>query len=81
MTNGFPTPTEAALATWATTTGVEPRIKSLQVSGNRAEVVLDYGQYFDDWVYCIEREDGWCVTVDGNGPCVGWEDPEFIQWG
>ena len=55
-------------------------MKSIDVRGDRAEVVLDYGQHFDDWVYCLKRSDGWHVMVDGNGPCVGWDDPTFIQW-
>lgn len=80
MSTGHVSPSQAALASWATTSGVTPKVRSLQISGDRAEVVLDLGQHFDDWVYCIERVDGWHVTVDGNGPCIGWDDPTFVQW-
>jgi hypothetical protein len=68
------------MATWASTSGVQPVVKEVTVSGPRAEVVLDLGQVFDDWVYCIRREDGWHVTIDGNAPCDGWDDPTTIVW-
>ena len=80
MGAGHRTPEAAALATWTSTRGADPRVRRVEVSGDRAEVVLDHGQCFDDWVYCLERSDGWQAMVDGNGPCIGWEDPTLIQW-
>ena len=77
---GFGTPEEAALDSWATTSGVEPQVTSVTVRGDRAEVVLNYGEFFDDWVYCTRDEDGWSVRVDGNGPVTAWDNPDEIQW-
>jgi len=53
---------------------------SVDVRGDRAEVVLDTDPSLPYWVYCVRSEDGWHETVTGNGPTVGWDDPNEIQW-
>jgi hypothetical protein len=41
VSRAFDSPQEAALAGWASTTGAYPRVVSVDVSGDRAEVVID----------------------------------------
>jgi len=75
---GHPSPQAAALAGWSDATQV--RVVSVDVRGDRAEVVLDTDPSLPYWVYCVRSEDGWHETVTGNGPTVGWDDPNEIQW-
>ncbi len=74
----FDTPEDAALADWPA--GSRVRVVSLEVRGDRAEVVLDIDPHYPYWVYCIRTEGRWRTTVDGNSPCVGWDDPDEIHW-
>ena len=76
----FDTPEAAALATWTPAPAAMPRVVSVDVRGDRAEVVLDTVPSYPDYVYCLRTSDGWRVTVSGNGPCVGWDDPSIIEW-
>ncbi len=77
---GHESPELAALATFPRTS--KPGVVSVEVHGDRAEVVITTQPPHPDgcWVYCIRRVDGWHETVSGNGPTVGWDDPELIEW-
>ena len=72
-------PEDAALAGWPE--AARARVVSLEIRGNRAEVLIDTDPHYPYWVYCQRSDEGWQVTVDGNGPCHGWDDPAMIQWG
>ena len=74
----FDCPEDAALAGWPE--GARARVVSVEIRGDRAEVILDTNSDYPYWVYCHRSDEGWQVTVDGNGPCVGWDDPVKIQW-
>lgn len=77
----FDTPEEAALAGWRGAAGVTVQVESVEVRGDRAEVILDFCQPgHRDFVYCVQRNGRWTETVSGNGPTVGWDDPEQIHW-
>jgi hypothetical protein len=69
---------EDATSGWPTAAHV--RVVSVDVRGNRAEIVLDTDPHYPYWVYCVQSGGRWRTTVDGNGPCTGWDDPEQIQW-
>ena len=77
---GHSTPQEAALAGWAANRSARAHIVSVDVRGDRAEVIVDTEPSYPDWVYCVRRDDGWHETVSGNGPCIGWDDPDEIVW-
>jgi hypothetical protein len=77
---GQPTPEVAALLEWAGTQGADPRVRAVTVRGDRAEVVIEVGPSYEDWVYCVRRSDGWHGVVSGNGPTVAWDDPSELQW-
>jgi hypothetical protein len=74
----FDSPEEAALAGWPT--GSHVRVLSVEIRGDRAEVVLDTKPHCPYWMYCMKTAGRWRITVDGNGPCIGWDDPRLIQW-
>jgi len=76
--NTYPSPEEAALAGWPDSAKVH--VVSVEVRGDRAEVLLDTDPSYPYWVYCAKTRDGWRETVSGNGPTVGWDDPARIQW-
>lgn len=77
----FDTPEEAALATWRDTAGVTVQVESVDVRGDRAEVVLSFGAPgYRDFVYCVQRNRRWTEAVSGNGPTIGWDDPDRIHW-
>lgn len=75
----FDRPEDAALDGWPA--AAQARVVSVEIHGNRAEVVLDTDPHYPYWIYCQRSDEGWQVTVDGNGPCDGWDDPAKIQWG
>ena len=77
---GFESPEEAALATWANSPEAHARIVSVDVRGDRAEVVIDTDPSYPDYVYCQRRVDGWHEAVSGNGPTDAWDDPSVIAW-
>lgn len=74
----FDRPEDAALSGWPK--AARAKVVSVEIRGNRAEVVLDTDPHYPYWVYCQRSGKGWQVTIDGNGPCVGWDDPAEIQW-
>lgn len=74
----FDRPKEAALDGWPAAT--DAKVVSVDIRSNRAEVVVDTDPSYPYWVYCQRSGAGWRVTIDGNGPCVGWDDPTLIQW-
>jgi hypothetical protein len=75
----YDSPEEAALADWPDAARV--RVVSVDVRGDRAEVVLDTDPSYPYWVYCVRNTDGrWREAAGGNGPTIGWDDPSFIQW-
>jgi hypothetical protein len=79
-TKGFNTPQQTALARWEHTPKANARILEITVRGDRAEVVLEVGPGYREWVYCLREGGGWHEVSSGNGPTVGWEDPNTIQW-
>jgi hypothetical protein len=56
------------------------RVVSVSVVGNRAEVALLVDGDHGCWMYFRRDDLGWSETVAGNGPVVGWDHPEHIQW-
>jgi hypothetical protein len=74
----FATPEEAVLHGWPASSQV--RVVSVTVVGDRAEVVLDTEPSYPYWSYAVRAADGWRESVSGNGPCVGWDDPDKIHW-
>lgn len=77
---GFDTPEAAALAGWETTTGVAPSVISVDVRGDRAEVLIEIGPGYPDYVYCYRVGNGWHEASSGNGQSVGWDDPTYLVW-
>ncbi len=75
---GRDTPQAAALASWAAVRGAEPSVVEVTVRGDRAEVVLEVAPGYRYWVYCHRHEGDWHEGSSGNGPTVGWDDPEQI---
>ena len=74
----FDSPAEAALDGWPEAAHAE--VIAVEIRGDRAEVLLDTDPSYPYWVYCQRAGNGWRLTGDGNGPCVGWDDPTTIQW-
>jgi hypothetical protein len=77
--DGYASPEEGALAGWPDKATV--RVLSVDVRGDRAEVVVDTDPSNPYWVYCMRVDGRWHATVSGNGPTVGWDNPDFIRWG
>lgn len=71
-------PEDAALAGWPE--AARATVVSVEIRGDRAEVVIDTDPEYPYWVYCQRSGNGWRPTVDGNGPCHGWDDPTKIHW-
>jgi len=69
----YDSPEEAALAGWSSTPSARARVVSVDVVGDRAEVVIatDDDQDHGDWVYCVRRDGLWREVVSGNGPSSG----------
>lgn len=57
------------------------RVVSTTIAGHRAEVVLLVNGDHGYWMYFLRDGEGWRVTVSGNGPTIGWDDPTDIEWG
>lgn len=57
-----------------------PRVVSVDVQGNRAEVVIDTKPSDLDYVYYVRRDGQWFEVVSGNGPTTGWDDPGALDW-
>jgi hypothetical protein len=77
---GFDTPEEAALAGWGATAGAAPSVISVDVRGGRAEVLIEVGAGYPDYVYCCRMADRWHEVASGNGPSPGWDDPTHLIW-
>jgi hypothetical protein len=69
----FDSPEDAALAGWPP--AARPRVVSVTVRGDRAEVEIDMMPSYQYWVYCIRRNGRWREVVSGNGPNYSWDDP------
>lgn len=80
MSRGFDSPEAAALSGWASAMAAHPRVVSVDVQGDRAEVVIDTEPSYLDYVYCVRRGGRWFEVVSGNGPTTGWDDPAAIHW-
>lgn len=80
-TKGFDTPQQAAFAGWEDTPKANVRIVETTVRGDRAEVVLEVGPGYREWVYCMREQHGWGEWTSGNGPTIRWDDPTFIERG
>jgi hypothetical protein len=78
---GFDSPEAAALATWASTPSAHARVVSVDIRGDRAEVVIDTDPSHPDWVYCVRRDGRWVDVLSGCGPSSGWDDPDILDWG
>ena len=74
----FKSPEEVALHGWPAASNV--RVVAVVVRGDRAEVVTDTDPSYQYWTYSIQRNGRWHMTVAGNGPCIGWDDPQKIKW-
>jgi hypothetical protein len=78
---GFSSPEEAALDGWRRTPGAQPFVTSVALRGERAEVVLRHAeQGYTEWVYCVRRNKLWHERASGNGPTIGWDDPDKLEW-
>jgi hypothetical protein len=77
--DGFDSPEAVAIAGWPAPAA--PRVVSVTLAGDRAEVVIEVGPEYRYWVYCVRRDGRWVEVVGGNGPTVGWDDPNSINWG
>ena len=75
---GFESPQEAALNGWPGS--AKAHAVSVDVRGDRAEVVIDTDPSYQYWVYCVRRDDGWHEGVSGNGPTINWDDPSVYSW-
>ena len=42
--------------------------------------VIEVEPNYPYWVYCVRRDGRWREIVSGNGPTVGWDDPNVIDW-
>lgn len=67
------TPEAAALDGWPTDSQV--RVTSVEVRGDRAEVVLNTDPGWPNWVYCIRTKGRWHEAISANGPTTEWDDP------
>ena len=74
----FDSPEQVALSGWPLAANV--RVVTVDVRGDRAEVVTDTDPSYPYWTYSIQRNGRWHMTVAGNGPCIGWDDPQKIHW-
>jgi hypothetical protein len=77
---GFDSPEAAALATWQSRPSAHARVVSVDIRGDRAEVVIDTDPSYPDWVYCVRRGGRWVDVRSGNGPSYGWDDPDILNW-
>ena len=75
---GFASPEDAGLSGWPVV--AKARVVSLDVRGDRAEVVVDTEPSYAYWLYCVRRSGKWRVAVSGNGPTAGWGDPSIFAW-
>lgn len=67
------TPEAAALDGLPTDSQV--RVVSVEVRGDRAEVVLNTDTGWPNWVYCIRTRERWHEAISANGPTTEWDDP------
>lgn len=79
-TQSFETPPQAALAAWQDDPKADARVVETTVRGDRAEVVLELRPAYRYWVYCLREGGSWYEVSSGNGPTIGWDDPNAIQW-
>ena len=75
---GYDSPEDAALAGWPAS--AQARILSVDVRGDRAEVVIDTDPSYPYWIYCVKVEGRWHESVTGNGPTDGWDTTNIITW-
>lgn len=76
----FATPQQAALAAWHDVANANARVVDTTIRGDRAEVVLEVEPNYRYWTYCVHEGQGWREAASGNGPTVGWDDPNVIHW-
>lgn len=79
----YDSPEEAALAGWASTPSAHPRVVSVEVVNDRAQIVVGTDSDPDgdhDWVYCVRRDGRWREVISGSGPSSGWSDPNVLNW-
>jgi hypothetical protein len=67
------TPEEAALTGWPEASPV--RVTTVDIQGDRAEVVLDTDPSWPNWVYCMRTRGRWHEAISTNGPTSEWDDP------
>jgi hypothetical protein len=78
--HGFDSPEQAALASWASAPSAHAHVASIDVRGDRAEVVIDTDPSHPDWFYCVRRNGRWFEVVSSNAPTTGWDDPSILDW-
>ena len=64
--NNHPRPEDVALAGWPS--AAEPRVASVDVRGEKAEVHILVGPSYDYWVKCVRQGGRWVALGDGNAP-------------
>lgn len=64
----FERPEDAALSRWPA--AAEPRVVSVDVRGDKAEVQIAVGPSYDYWVRCERRGTGWEEVSSANGPSL-----------
>lgn len=67
------TPEAAAVEGWPEGSRVE--VASVEVRGDRAEVVLDSDPRWPNRVYCVRTRGRWHEAISANGPISEWDDP------
>jgi len=77
---GYGSAEDAALAGWPSAARV--RILSVDVRGDRAEIVVDTDPSYPYWIYCVKDPifGRWRESVSGNGPAEGWDSTSTIFW-
>lgn len=68
-----------ALSEWSPQAAA--RVVSVGVVGRRAEVALVVNDGYEYWAYFRRDDAGWHQTIEGNGPVVGWKNPDDVEWG
>jgi hypothetical protein len=68
--DGYDSPEDAALAGWDSTPSAHAHIISVEVVGDRAQVVIATEGDPDgdhDWAYCVRQERRWHEALSGSG--------------
>ncbi|CCH90138.1 protein of unknown function [Modestobacter italicus] len=67
-----------ALSHWSA--AARARVVTVTVTSDRAEVTMLVNGDYEYWQYYVHFDGAWHLTVEGNGPTWGWDDPRVIKW-